>query len=95
MDYIIIHNIAQNRFEAINNDECIGLVDYLINDNKISITHTEVSPTHGGMGIAGELNKKALEYAKEQNLVVIPICSYTKTYIIRHPEFKCLLEESL
>ena len=41
----------------------------------MKITHTEVDKEHSGKGIATELVKTAVEYARHKNLKVKPLCS--------------------
>jgi len=33
----------------------------------------------------------ALEYARSQNLEVVPACSYTASFMAKHPEYNDLL----
>ena len=55
------------------------------------IEHTEVPVELEGRGIAGRIVKTALDHARSQNLVVLPLCPYAKAYIGRHPEYRDLL----
>lgn len=93
MDYKILNNQEKNQFEAVTEDKVIGLINYIIDkeDNTITVPHTEVNPEYEGQGIAGAMTQELLEYAKNKNLKVIPICPYTRTYIDRHPQYKDLL----
>jgi len=54
--------------------------------------HVGVHPEQRGQGIAGKLTQVALEYAKEKNLRVIPMCSYVATYIHKHPQYAELMK---
>ena len=40
-----------------------------------------------GKGIAGKIVEAALNYARENNLKIIPSCSYVDTFIERHPDY--------
>ncbi len=60
-------------------------------DNTIVFPHTFVPEELRGRGLAGKLVKKALEFARTHNLKVIPVCSYVKRYLEKHPEYKDLL----
>lgn len=91
MEYKIIQNIEENRFEAVFENQIIGVVDFLLEKGSINVTHTGVLPEYEGNGIAASLNKDLLEYALNKNLKVIPSCSYTNIYIERHPKYKLLL----
>jgi predicted GNAT family acetyltransferase len=86
MEYNVKQNEAQDRFEA-EVEGMISLVDYRKRDGVLIVTHTEVPEELDGMGIAAALTKTLLDYARENGLKVHPVCSYTKTYLLRHPEY--------
>jgi len=96
MDYKVIHNTEENRFEAKSDEGLIGLIDYhYTRDQKaMMVTHTEVNPEYEGRGIAGEMTKVLLEYAKENQLKILPICSYTRVYMERYTEYQDLLNRT-
>ncbi len=52
----------------------------------IDMHHTFVPNELRGKGVAAVLAKEALSYAKEQQLKVIPSCSYIAVYLQRHPQ---------
>ena len=92
MDFEIIHDAEQNRFISyVEGYEAV--VEYTLKDNIIDLYRTFTPPELRGKGVAGKLVKFALEHAKENNLKVIPACSYVKGYIERHETYKELLAE--
>lgn len=93
MEYKISHNQTENRFEALSNQEIIGVVNYDKEDDVIIVTHTGVEPEYEGQGIAGALTKEVLAYITKNSLKITPLCSYTKAYINRHPEYESLVNE--
>lgn len=86
----VTHNTAEHRFEILE-DSYLCTLEYQLRDNTFTITHTVVPRAVGGKGIAGELVKAALNYAREQQLRVIPQCSYAAVYVQRHPEYQYLV----
>lgn len=90
MTLSIQHNQAASRFEYQENG-LLCHIDYRINDQIMTISHTSVPSELGGKGIAGALTEFALAYAKENQLKVKPLCSYTATYFKRHSEHADLL----
>lgn len=52
-----------------------------IEENVIEITHTVVSPSLQGQGIARKLVEKVLEIAKEKGYKITASCSYAKHYL--------------
>jgi hypothetical protein len=84
------HNVAAKRFEA----EVQGLkalVVYKLIPGRMLIQHTEVPHELEGRGLAAKLTQVALEYARSQSLQVVPACSYTSSYMAKHPEYNDLL----
>jgi len=45
-----------------------------------------------GKGIAGKIVESALNYARENNLKIVPTCSYVETFIERHPVYNDLVK---
>lgn len=93
MEYEIKHNLEEERFEALSNNEIVGVINYYKEENVLVVTHTGVESKHEGQGIAGALTKYLLTYIVKNNLKITPLCSYTKTYIDRHPEYQNLIQE--
>lgn len=89
-DLDIVHNLAAQRFEAtVDGDLCRA--DYRRVGDTLHLVHTEVPPPHEGRGIAGALVQAVLDYAAGNHLKVVPLCSYVRAYIRRHPETHALL----
>lgn len=51
---------------------------YSDGENKIVLDHTGVNQQFGGKGYAKQLVMKVVEYARENNLKIVPVCSYAK-----------------
>ena len=86
----ITNNEARSRFEA-HIGEQTALLEYTCVTGLIVYSHTEVPKNLEGQGIASQLARTALEYARSNDLKVMPLCPYVATYIRRHPEYKALL----
>jgi predicted GNAT family acetyltransferase len=86
----VIHNVEAHRFEA-DIDGFTALAAYHLRPGRIVFTHTEVPYQFRGRGVAGQIVQAGLEYAREQGLSVMPICSYVAEYIRRHPEYQSLI----
>lgn len=79
------HNIVAQRFEATVAGK-LCRADYRRSGNELQMIHTEVPVEARGRGIAGELVRAALAYADEERLDVVPLCSYVRAFLQRHPE---------
>ena len=92
MELNIIHNKESGIFETVVDNQTAYIKYHQPSANQIAIVSTLVPTEIGGRGIAGIMTKHVLDYAKENKLTVIPICSYTATYIERHAEYKDLIK---
>lgn len=91
MDYLITHNIDNNRFETLLENGQLAYLDYNEMDDGLNFAHTYVPKNFEGRGLAAAIVKFALEYARQNKLLIIPSCPYVATYIERHSEFKDLV----
>ena len=84
---------GNNRFyigESEDND--IARITYYYEQEKvIVINHTFVDVELRGISIAGKLLAKVIEYAKENDLLIIPKCSYAVVKMTRNDEYKDIL----
>jgi predicted GNAT family acetyltransferase len=73
------------RFEHAADGE-VAFLDYKLEGDRLTLVHTEVPEALEGRGLGGVLVKAALSYAQENDLTVIPVCSFVRSYLKRHPE---------
>jgi len=86
----ITRNAASQRFES-KVDGLLCRCDYRMHGNTMMLVHTEVPPQLEGRGIASLLVRAAFEHAKQNGMDVLPVCSYVRTWVERHPEVGPLL----
>ena len=80
-----VHNPDASRFEVALGDQ-FAVVDYDLRGDVLTIHHTGVPSDFENRGIAALMTKAALDWAKIEGYKVIPICSYTRAYMLRHPD---------
>ena len=88
---VIEHNRAAQQFEA-QVDGQLAAIEYGFVGDSLVFTHTEVPKPLAGHGIANQLAHTALEYARAQQLPVVPLCPFVARYIRRHPEYQALMD---
>jgi predicted GNAT family acetyltransferase len=88
----ITHSPANDRFEVWI-DGKLSKLDYIQEAKNFVIAHVGVFPEHRGQGVAGKIVEAALQYARENRLRVIPMCSYAAAYIRRNPQYLELTEQ--
>lgn len=91
MTLTVTHNRALSRFEADPQGH-LAVCSYRLQDGLLVLHHTEVPGALAGQGVAAELVRSALEWARSEGLRVRPTCSYVAAYMRRHPQTQDLLE---
>lgn len=64
----------------------LAFMEIAIANQALTVFHTEVDEKHSGQGIAGKLLEHMVNYARENNLKVIPLCPYVSAQFRRHPD---------
>lgn len=86
----VTHNAAANQFE-IHPGASVALLKYAARGDTIDLIHTEVPAALEGTGLGAALARAALEYARAEELTVIPTCPFVRSYIGKHPEYAQLV----
>jgi uncharacterized protein len=81
----VVRNDERDRFETTVDGETAFLTFHR-NGKRFSLIHTEVPEPLEGKGLASLLAKTALAYARENELTVVPICPFVRSYLERHPD---------
>ena len=92
MEPKVIHEKEKERF-IIYADGGDVYVEYVLKNNEMDLNHTYTHPALRGKGLAAQVVRAAFEFAKENNLKVIPTCSYVQTFIRRYDEYKNLVAD--
>jgi predicted GNAT family acetyltransferase len=90
----IKHNQGKTNgvFYMEDNGKQISTMTYVFrNENTFIIEHTVVDPVYGGKGLGKQLVKAAVNFARENNYKIIPLCPFAKGIFDRMPEFSDVL----
>jgi predicted GNAT family acetyltransferase len=71
--------ISKTEILAMENDKLLGKIEFTLSDNKMSIMHTYAYES--GRGIGTLLMQNAVEWAKEHDYTIIPVCSFAQKYL--------------
>jgi len=58
---------------------------------QIIIDHTEVNPGNNGKGFGKKMILKAVEFARENGITILPLCPFAKSVFDKTPEYKDVL----
>ena len=73
--------ISETEVLAIENGKLLGKIEFTLSDNNMTILHTYAYES--GRGIGTLLMQKAVEWAKEHDYTIIPVCSFAQKYLSR------------
>ncbi|MEP6730148.1 MAG: GNAT family N-acetyltransferase [bacterium] len=82
----VVHNVNGHQFEIPNDDGRV-ILRYVQRGSVLDLLHTEVAEQFEGRGYASALARAALDYARANNLHVIPTCPFIASYMARHHEY--------
>lgn len=60
-------------------------------EDRIIIEHTEVSEKLKGQGVGKLLVNHAVEFARKNNLKIVPLCPFAKAVLMKSKEFEDVL----
>jgi uncharacterized protein len=81
----VIDNKTGQRFELATANGTAHL-DYELDGDVITFTHTIVPPDAQGSGVGTRLVRDALADVRSRGLTVVPACSFVAAYLRRHPD---------
>lgn len=79
-------NEPDSRYEAILDDQVVGILTYERTRRGIDLIHTVTDPVHRGEGAASVLMRTAFAEIRRLDLRVTVICPFVESWIQRHPE---------
>lgn len=81
----VADNADASRFE-LTVDGQLAELDYRRRADRLVLVHTQVPEALGGRGLGGQLVQAALRRAADEKLTVVPLCSYARAWLVRHPD---------
>lgn len=91
---IVKHEIhgTKGAFEAFEDGVKIGEMTYSeAGANKIIIDHTDVDPAQKGQGIGKILLEKAVTFARENDIKIMPLCPFAKAMFDKNVDIRDVL----
>lgn len=94
MSEIDVADAPENsRYEARIDGELAGFADYVLREGRIVFTHTEVDDAFAGRGVGSALARGALDDVRRGDRAVVPMCSFIKGWIDKHPDYADLVAD--
>ena len=72
-------SVTNTEVLAVENGKVLGKIEFTLSDNNMTILHTYAYES--GRGIGTLLMQNAVEWAKEHDYTIIPVCSFALKYL--------------
>lgn len=91
-DIDLSHDPDRVRYEARIDGAVAGFAEYILTDELVVFTHTEVDPGFEGKGVGSAIARFALDDVRSGGQrKVLPLCPFIKSWIGRHPDYVSLV----
>ena len=71
--------ITSTEILVMENGKLLGKIEFTLSDSNMTILHTYAYES--GRGIGTMLMQNAVEWAKEHDYTIVPICSFAQKYL--------------
>ena len=71
--------VTDKEILATEEGKLLGKIEFVLSDKKMTILHTYAYES--GRGIGTMLMQTAVEWAKEHDYTIIPVCSFAQKYL--------------
>lgn len=84
----VVDNVDFSRFDLRVDDQLVGILSYTDCDGPaLALMHTVVKEEFGDHGWAAVLVREALEALRDNDVPVIPVCTYVQRFLANNTEF--------
>ena len=81
-----LNESGQGEFYINEGNEKIAEMVIRVSGSKLTVYHTEVFPLGEGKGLGKQLLAAMVDYARKNQLTVIPLCPFVHAQFRRHPD---------
>lgn len=87
-----INNESKGFFKAMEDGKEAGRMTYSkAGESRFIIDHTEVNPEFNGKGVGKKMVLAAVEYARQNQLKILPLCPFAKSVFDKTEEIRDVL----
>ena len=91
MEPTVTDSPENSRYEIRDGDQLLGLAAYQRRGTQVVFTHTEVDSGEEHHGLGGALVRGALDDVRSRGETIVPMCSFVRGWVERHPEYRDLV----
>lgn len=83
---VVLGDNKRGEVQLLSDNIKAGKMDISVNEQRLTVYHTEVDTPYEGRGFGKLLVQKLVEYARENDLKIVPRCPYVHAQFKRSPE---------
>jgi uncharacterized protein len=91
MDILHKDDGKKGKFYVEQNSKTVGEMAYVWAGDKMIIEHTEVGGELKGQGAGKQLLARAVAFAREKKVKILPLCPFAKSVFDKTPEYNDVL----
>ena len=92
MNIELTNDGKKGKFMALENNVHAGEMTFTwAGDQKFIIDHTEVNPDFRGQSVGKQLVMAAVQFARERDVKIIPLCPYAKSVFQKSEDIRDIL----
>jgi predicted GNAT family acetyltransferase len=93
MNAEVTHQLDGNRgqFQIERDSKAVARLNYVRDGARVEILHTEVDSSLRGTGAGGALVAAAVDWARAEQLQIIPVCPFARSVFAKTPEYEDVL----
>jgi predicted GNAT family acetyltransferase len=85
------HSGHRGAFVWMEDGERLAVMSYTVAGSRVIIDHTDVDDRLRGKGAGKQLVKSAVEWARRDNVKLMPLCPFAKSVFDKTPEYSEVL----
>ena len=94
-DRVVTDVPDQHRYEITFEGDLAGFAVYHRRGGRAYFVHTEIDSAFAGKGLGSALIGGALDAERALGEPVVPLCSFVRSYIDRHPDYADLVDRAM
>jgi predicted GNAT family acetyltransferase len=92
-EIVVRNNAESGSYEAVLDDEVVGMIVYERRDHRVVVHHTIVDPAYRQRGIATRLVRAALDDLIAQRLTLTNYCGFIGAFITANPSYAQVVDQ--
>lgn len=85
--------VTPNHFLLMDGESTAGFIEYTLNNQLLTILHTEVDEAYAGQQLGKKLVMAVVDHARKHQYKILPLCPYANKVLKRDETVKDVLAD--